>query len=89
MKFEFEETYAAPGKRYSVGVESTSGSHCVSIPASSGKPDDFEYYEITRDQYREFLFDHRKALQFVEACRNQEHDGLLMRKPGAGSATPE
>lgn len=85
---KFDDTYFSKEDRYSLGVESTSGRYYASIPVSSGIVDYEEYYQLTPDQYREFLADTAAALAFVEACRRHEHDGLLLQQPGSNRGTP-
>jgi hypothetical protein len=74
--------------RYSIGVESMSGRYYASIPVSNGIVDYEEYYELTPNQYREFLRDNGAAIEFVEACRRHEHDDLLLQQPGSNRGTP-
>lgn len=84
----FVDTYFSKEDRYSLGVESDSGRHYVSIPVSNGIVDYEEYYELTSSQYEAFLADRGKAIEFVEACRRRECDALLMQKPGSNRGTP-
>jgi hypothetical protein len=85
---KFDGTYFSREDRYSIGVESTSGRYYASIPVSNGIVDYEEYYELTQDQYREFLEDNGKAIEFIEGCRRREHDGLLLQRPGSNRGTP-
>ena len=85
---KFEDTYFSREDRYSIGVESTSGRFYASIPVSNGIVDYEEYYELTPDQYHEFLRDSPAAIKFVEACRRREHDDLLLQRPGNNRGTP-
>lgn len=85
---EFHDNYFSRDDRYSIGTESVSGRYYASIPVSNGIVDYEEYYELTPDQYREFLHDRSAALEFVEACRRREHDNLLLQKPGSNRGTP-
>lgn len=62
---KFEDTYFSKEDRYSLGIESTSGRHYVSIPVSNGIVDYEEYYEITPDEYQQFLSDKAAAVEFV------------------------
>ena len=84
----FEDTYFSSESRYSIGVQSPSGRYYASIPVSNGIVDYEEYYELTRDQYRDFLRDSAAAIEFVEACRGREHDDLLLQGPGSNRGTP-
>ncbi|WP_082964357.1 hypothetical protein [Mycobacterium sp. E796] len=85
---KFDDTYFSREDRYSIGVESTSGSHYASIPVSNGIVDYEEYYKLTPDQYHDFLRDKDAAIEFVEACRRREHDDLLLQRPGNNRGTP-
>lgn len=85
---KFDDTYFSREDRYSLGVESISGRYYASIPVSNGIVDYEEYYELTREQYEQYLRDPLVALQFVEACRKREHDDLLLQKPGKNRGTP-
>lgn len=85
---KFEDTYFSREGRYSLGVESTSGRNYASIPVSNGVVDYEEYYELTPDQFEEFLADRNAANQFVESSRRHEQDELLIQKPGSNRGTP-
>jgi hypothetical protein len=85
---EFKDTFFSKADGYSIGVESLSGRYYASIPVSNGVVDYEEYYEITQDQYDEFLQDSAVALEFVEACRRRERDNLLLQRPGNNRGTP-
>jgi hypothetical protein len=85
---KFDDTYFSREDRYSIGVESTSGRYYASIPVSNGIVDYEEYYELTEDQYHEFLRDREAAIEFIEACRRREHDDLLLQRPGNNRGTP-
>jgi hypothetical protein len=85
---KFEQTYFSREYRYSIGVESTSGRYYTSIPVSNGIVDYEEYYELTEDQYREFLRDGEVAIKFTEACRRRGHDDLLLQPPGSNRGIP-
>ncbi|MEM6108585.1 hypothetical protein AAHS21_20475 [Mycobacterium sp. 050272] len=85
---KFEDTYFSRDDRYSIGIESVSGRYYASIPVSNGIVDYEEYYELTQDQYRTFLGDRTAAIEFIQACRNREHDDLLLQRPGSNRGTP-
>lgn len=84
----YDDTFFSRQDRYSIGVESTSGRHYLSIPVSSRILDYEEYYEITPEQHRVFREDRVEALQFAEVCRRREHDDLLIEEPGWNRGTP-
>ncbi|WP_075238904.1 hypothetical protein [Mycobacterium colombiense] len=85
---KFDDTYFSREDRYSIGVESMSGRYYASIPVSNGVVDYEEYYELTVDQYHQFLADRQAAVDFIEACRRHEHDDLLLQQPGNNRGTP-
>jgi hypothetical protein len=85
---KFDDKFFSRDDRYSLGVESTSGRNYASIPVSNGIVDYEEYYEITPDQFGEFMVDQTAAIEFVESCRRHEHDDLLIQKPGSNRGTP-
>ena len=85
---KFDDSYFSREDRYSIGVEATSGRHYLSIPVSNGIVDYEEYYELTPDQYNEFLNNREAAVNFAEESRRREHDGRLIQKPGSNRGTP-
>lgn len=85
---KFDDTYFSREDRYSIGIESMSGRYYGSIPVSNGIVDYEEYYELTSDQYHQFLGDREAAIEFIEACRRHEHDDLLLQQPGNNRGTP-
>jgi hypothetical protein len=85
---KFDDTFFSREDRYSLGIESTSGRYYASIPVSNGIVDYEEYYQISPEQYRNFLHDKDAAIDFVEACRRHEHDDLLLQRPGSNRGTP-
>lgn len=84
----FEEDYFSKADRYSIGTETDSGRHYISIPVSNGLADYEEYYAVSTEQYQLFLGDSAAAVSFVEACRRHEHDDLSIQKPGTNRGTP-
>ncbi len=85
---KFDDTFFSREDKYSLGVESMSGRWYVSIPVSNGIVDYEEYYGLTESQYRSFLHDRNAAVEFVEACRQRQHDDLLLQQPGSNRGTP-
>jgi hypothetical protein len=47
-----------------------------------------EYYRLSPTQYAAYLAEPATALDFVTECRRQQHDDLLMQKPGWNRGTP-
>jgi hypothetical protein len=85
---KFEDTHVFRDERYCLGVESTSERYYASIPVSNGLVDYDEYYELTADQYNNFVTDHDAAMEFIEACRRHELDRLLLEQPGSRRGSP-
>ncbi|MFZ4840880.1 hypothetical protein [Mycetocola saprophilus] len=74
--------------RFWLGIDDESGKHFVSIPVTNGLVDYVEYYELSLERYRYYLEDPIRALSFVEECRAQQHDDLLLQKPGWNRGVP-
>ena len=68
--------------RFSVGIEEDSGDYYVSIPVANSYVDYEEHYGISSDAFHEFCLDMAKALPFVQKCREQKNDHLLIQSPG-------
>lgn len=85
----YDYAFVSLEDRYSLGVESPLGRYYASFPVSSGFVDYEEYYELTCDQYREFMSDRAAAVSFVNSCRRHGHDELLIEKPGTNRGTPD
>jgi hypothetical protein len=60
----------------------------MSFPVSNGSVDYEEYYALTSEQYQRFLNSRESAGQFVDSCRQRQHDDLLIQKPGWNRGTP-
>ncbi|OBJ37432.1 hypothetical protein A5630_04655 [Mycolicibacterium mucogenicum] len=84
----FSDVFVSREDRYSIGAELDSGRLYVSIPVSNGVVDYEEYYAISGEQSDVFLADRTAAIEFVEACRQRQHDDLLILKPGTNRGTP-
>jgi len=84
----FSDVFVSRQDRYSIGTELDSGSHYVAIPVSNGVVDYEEYYAISPQQSDVFLGDSSAAVEFVQACRQHQHDDLLILKPGTNRGTP-
>jgi hypothetical protein len=80
---KFDETLVNRTERFTLGVETSTGRHYVSIPVSSRLVDYEEYYAISEKSYALFLIDSAAALAFVERCRNRLEDEHLMFAPGS------
>lgn len=84
---EFIDTFVNREEMFSLGVEETSGQLYVSFPVSSGFVDYEEYYAIDQEMFERFQHDLASAIEFVNRCRRQELDELLMQKPGWNRGT--
>lgn len=83
----FERFFVNREDMFSLGIEETSGRYYVSFPVSSGIADYEEYYEIDQAKFELFKKDRETAIIFVNKCRRQELDDLLIQKPGANRGT--
>lgn len=84
---EPHDEYFSRENLYSLGLDAESGRHYASIPVSAGAFDYEEYYQLDDDQYARFLAEPEVAIAFIWECRRQEHDDLLMVKPGPNRGT--
>ena len=64
--------------RFSIGVETRTGRHYLSIPVANRMADYEEYYEIDRSAYERYRAEPRSAADFIRRCRNRELDQLLI-----------
>ena len=74
--------------RYSLGLDTKTQAHFLSIPVSNGIVDYEEYYEISLQEFATFTADSAAALKFADECRRHEHDELLLQKPGWNRGDP-
>ena len=74
--------------RFSIGVETGTGRHYLSIPVANRMADYEEYYEIDRSAYERYRAEPRSAADFIRRCRNRELDQLLILKPGKDRGVP-
>lgn len=84
----FQDTSFSREHRYSLGLETDSGRHYLSIPVSNGLVDYEEYYEISAADHGRYGLDEAAAVAFADECRRHEHDELLIVKPGRSRGTP-
>jgi hypothetical protein len=88
MKNRFEETSYSSEHRFSLGNDTKTGGHYLTIPVSNGVVDYNEQYGITTEQFQLFSTDLGAAVEFVEACRRRDHDDQLNYQPGTNRGTP-
>lgn len=86
---KFTDIYFNREKRFSLGIEESSGKFYASIPVTNGLTDYEEYYEISHAQLELFKKDLNAALAFVTKCRNRQLDELLIQKPGDVRGSPD
>ena len=79
---KFTDIYFNREKRFSLGIEESSGKFYASFPVRNDMIEYEEYYEIDRAQLDLFQSDLNAALTFVTKCRNRKLDELLIQKPG-------
>lgn len=61
----FHDTFVAASQRYSLGVETDSGVHYLSIPVTTGIVDYKEYYALSPDEHVALSSDHDAAVVFA------------------------
>ena len=84
----FVDAFFSQADRFSLGEETESGRLYLSIPVSNGPVDYEEYFELTPDEYEQFLADRKGAADFAEVCRLHLEDERLIQKPGRNRGTP-
>ncbi|TGD89325.1 hypothetical protein BayCH28_08260 [Mycolicibacterium sp. CH28] len=84
----FEDNYLSREHRFWLGIETESGTHFASIPASNRMVDYIEAYKITNAEYEVFLADVDAAVAFVESCRRHEQDERLFLQTGSDRGVP-
>jgi hypothetical protein len=84
---DFKRLFVNREEMFSLGIEETSGRYYVSFPVSNGLADYEEYYEIEKSKFELFQQDVDAAVTFVNKCRRQEMDELLMQQPGSNRGT--
>lgn len=83
----FEDVFSSQKYRYTLGIESQTGQHYISIPVSNSLVDYDEYYAIDPVLFNRLQQQPEAAIEFAEKCRNRELDELLMIKPGRDRGT--
>lgn len=84
----FVHSYVSSQDRYCLGVDTQTGTPYLAIPVGSQLTDYEEYYAISHAQQAAFADDPVAARRFAAECRRQEHDDLLILKPGWMRGTP-
>ncbi|WP_315972420.1 hypothetical protein [Pseudomonas lini] len=87
IQMKLKNIFTSKTEYFSIGHEETTGKFYLSIPVSNRLIDYEEYYEIPKACFDRYLKKPDSALEFVEQCRNQQMDHLLMIKPGSDRGT--
>ena len=74
--------------KFSVGIEESTGKYYVSIPVSNSYVDYEEHYEIDRQEFENYRYHVRPALEFVKQCRARQLDARLIVQPGKIRGNP-
>lgn len=85
----FKNEFVSRENRFTVGVDSQSGDHFVSIPVRNSKVEYSEYYRLTDAEYQLFRSDFAQALSFAQECKQRLHDDRLILPPGSERGDPE
>ena len=88
MPKRFVDTLFVREGRYSLGEDIEDRGYFLSIPVANRMVDYEEYYRIGKEQYEQFQAEPAVALQFADACREREHDDLLILAPGSDRGDP-
>ena len=75
-------------QRFALGFDNNTGKHYLSIPVVNRLIEYDEYYEINRQTFDEWVFDHSAAAAFAERARRRELDHLLILSPGSDRGEP-
>lgn len=78
----FTDTHVNKEKRYSLGIEKNSGEFYISFPVYNGLVEYEEYYQLTTEQYDGYPENSVELEQFLNECKSQKKDELLLQKAG-------
>lgn len=84
----FETTHVYREHWFSLGIDTFTGGHYLSIPVSLQIADYTEFYAIDGTEYRAFVADPASAIPLADGCRRRECDDRLIvpPPPNRGSA---
>lgn len=85
---KFEKAFVSRENRYSLGIETESGTPYLAIPVSNQLVDYMEYYRLSDDEYNRFQNDQALALEFANSCRDRQQDHRLFMQPGTDRGVP-
>ena len=84
---KFQDIYVSKEKRFSIGIEKSSGKYYISIPVSNSYVDYEEYYEISKDIVDQYPKNIDKINKLVSEYRQRKRDDELIIKPGKNRGT--
>ncbi|WP_273735000.1 hypothetical protein [Mycolicibacterium septicum] len=67
----FETTHVYREHWFSLGIDTFTGGHYLSIPVSLQIADYTEFYAIDGTEYRAFVVDPASAILFADGCRRR------------------
>lgn len=70
----FQDSVVRASDRYSLGVDSVSQAHFLSIPVDNRLVDYEEHYTLSSDEFARFQADGSAGREFAEECRRRLHD---------------
>ena len=79
----FRDIHVDSANRFSLGVDSKTGAHYVSIPVSNSRVDYEEYYAVDQHLVDEYPSNADAVMYVVTKCRNRELDSQLIIQPGS------
>jgi len=82
-QWNIDPIYIDAEERYSLEMETTTQTPCISFPVWNGMAEYAEYYWLEDEEYQRFLHDHDAMLVFVNRCKRREMDDRLMYQPGS------
>ena len=88
MSARFIDEHVSREGRYSLGRDLNASGYYISIPVSNSLVDYKEYYNITAQNFAEYLQISRMAMTFSDECRGRIHDDRLILLPGTDLGTP-
>lgn len=79
---KFIDHFSSNEDRYSIGIEESTKKHYISIPVFNGLVEYEEYYQITQNEFDQFLKEPELARKSAEKCRQGKNDENLIVQPG-------
>ena len=85
---KFTDIKFSKSKRFSIGQEENSGKYYLSFPVSNQLVEYEEYYEITVNEFNDYIQNLDNAIPLLEKCKQHKEDHRLIQKPGNSRGTP-